>query len=127
MPKIVLGKTPKNFKPFPVKFTLPDGTDDQIVVTFKYKTRSQFGAFLDTLFATAGESLPTTDKVDFETAYKRGGDKAVSHLSQIIDAWDLADDITPATLAALHDQAPAAAVAMTAAYSAACTEGRLGN
>lgn len=127
MPKIVLGKTPKNFMPFPVKFVLPDGADDQIVVTFKYKTRSGFAAFLNTLFADAGEVSPAGEKVDFEALFKRGGDKTVSHLSQIIEAWDLADEITPATLAALHDQAPAAAAAMTAAYSAACTEGRLGN
>lgn len=127
MPKIVLGKTPKNFKPFPVKFVLPDGTDDQIVVTFKYKTRSQFATFLNTLFANAGEPIPTDDKADFEALFARGGEKTVSHLSQIIDAWDLSDDITPKNLAALHDQAPAAAAAMTSAYSAACTEGRLGN
>ena len=127
MPKLVLGKTPQNFKPFPVKFTLPDGAEDQIVVTFKYKTRSGFAAFLNTLFADAGETQPADDKIDFEALFKRGGDKTVSHLSQILAAWDLADDITPATLAAMHDQAPAAAAAITAAYSAACTEGRLGN
>lgn len=130
MAKLILGKTPKNFKPFPVKFTLPDGEEDQIVVTFKYKTRSEFATFLNALFQAAPDAPPAAtadDKIDFVELFKKGGDKTVAHLSQIIEGWDLSDEITPATLATMHDQAPAAAAAMTSAYSAACTEGRLGN
>lgn len=128
MPKLKLGKTPENFKPFAVKFVLPDGEDDQIKVTFKYKTRSQFAVFLNELFAEAGEQKPDADaKVDFEALFAKGGEKTVSHLSKIIVEWDFADPPTDANLAALHDQAPAAASAITAAYAAACSEGKLGN
>lgn len=129
MAKLILGKTPKNFKPFPVKFTLPDGEEDQIVVTFKYKTRSEFASFLNTLFQAtpdAPQAAPD-DQVDFVELFKKGGEKTVAHLSQIIEDWDMAEAVSPVALAALHDQAPAAAAAMTSAYSAACTEGRLGN
>ena len=126
MAKLVIGKTPATFKPFNVKFTLPDGEADQILVTFKYKTRSQFAAFLNELFQEAGEEK-TDEKVDFEKLFAKGGEKTVSHLTKIIADWDFAEKPTADTLRALHDQAPAAAAAMTSAYSAACTEGRLGN
>ena len=128
MAKLILGKTPANFKPFNVKFTLPDGEDDQIKVTFKYMTRSQFAAFLNELFAEAGEAKPDSEeKVDFEKLFAKGGEKTVSHLSKIIADWDFAEKPTAENLRQLHDQAPAAAAAMTSAFSAACTEGRLGN
>jgi hypothetical protein len=128
MAKLVLGKTPEFFKPFNVKFTLPDGTEDAIKVTFKYKTRKQFAAFLNELFAETGETKPEGDaKVDFEALFAKGGEKTVAHLSKIISEWDFAEPPTRETLASLHDQAPAAATAITQAYSAACTEGKLGN
>ena len=127
MAKLVLGKTPANFKAFDVKFTLPDGTEDAIKVTFKYKSRSQFAAFLNELFQEAGEEKTTDEKIDFEKLFAKGGEKTVSHLSKIIADWDFADPATPENLRVLHDQAPAAAASMTSAYSAACTEGRLGN
>lgn len=128
MAKLVLGKTPEAFKTFPVKFTLPDGEEDRISVKFRYKTRKQFAAFLNELFNEAGEAKPESDeKVDFEKLFAKGGEKTVSHLSKIIVDWDFAEKPTAETLSQLHDQAPAAAAAMTSAYSAACTEGRLGN
>lgn len=128
MARLVLGKTPATFKPFNVEFTLPDGEEDKILVTYKYMTRSQFAAFLNELFKESGEAKPDTDeKVDFEKLFAKGGEKTVAHLSKIIADWDFAEKPTPDTLRQLHDQAPAAAAAITERFSKACTEGKLGN
>ena len=127
MPKLVLGKTPATFKPFNVKFTLPDGEEDQILVTFRYKTRSQYAAFLNELYNEAGEDKPVDDKIDFEKLFAKGGEKTVMQLSKIIADWDFAERPTADTLRALHDQAPAAAAALTTYFSQACVDGKLGN
>ena len=127
MPKLVLGKTPATFKPFNVKFTLPDGEEDQILVTFRYKTRSQYAAFLNELYNEAGEDKPVDDKIDFEKLFAKGGEKTVMQLSKIIADWDFAERPTTDTLRALHDQAPAAAAALTSYFSSACVDGKLGN
>jgi hypothetical protein len=50
MPAAVkLGQTPKHFAPFPVRFTMPDGQDAVIRVTYNYRTRKQYAQMVDTL------------------------------------------------------------------------------
>ena len=110
MAKLILGKTPTNFKQITVKFTGPDGEEDQIKVTFKYKTRTQFAAFLNKLFAQ-GKDAPKVEatELDFVELYKKSGDKTVEQLTEIIAEWDFAEPPTAESLRQLHDQAPAAA------------------
>ena len=127
MAKLIIGKTPVNFKPFNVKFTLPDGEEDQILVTFRYKTRSQFAVFLNELYNETGEDKPADDKIDFEKLFAKGGEKTVAQLTKIIADWDFAEKPTADTLRQLHDQAPACAAALTASFAKACTDGLLGN
>jgi hypothetical protein len=126
MAKIKLGATPKTFKAFPVKFTLPDGEAGQITATFKYRTRAQFGQMLNDMFADAGEAR-TEDKVDFKGLFEKMGDKNADHLMASIEAWDLDTDLSRDALLQLSNEIPAAAAALMAAYNTACTEGRLGN
>ena len=127
MAQIKLGKTPKTFKPFAVKFPMPDGSEGTITATFNYRTRTQFGQFLNGVFSDAGEEAPSDGKLDFETLFAKTRDKNADHLLQALGAWDLDDEVNRANLQALADELPAAAVALMAAYNAACTEGRLGN
>lgn len=142
MAKVILGARPKVFAPFPVKFTMPDGTEGVISVTYKYRTRSEFGQMLDSILEaanvtpaepvvhTALEGAPTS--VDpLLGIYERIGvqtrDANVDHLLLSVEAWDLPQPMTRETLVQLAEEVPAATIAMMAAYHRACTEGRLGN
>ena len=128
MAKITLGTTPKTFKRFPVKFKLPDGEEGIINVTFKYKTRSGYGEYLNAMFKASGEEAPASNAdVDFVALYKKTGAKSAEKLVEAIDSWDFEYPLTAETLAQLHDEIPSALAALAGALQGACTEGRLGN
>ncbi len=90
MATIKLGNKPKTFKAFPVKFTMPDGETGAIKTTFKYRTRSEYGAFLNDLYNSADTEKPQDgEKLDFESLFAKGGEKTVKKLIEAIDDWDV--------------------------------------
>jgi len=127
MTKIILGKTPKTFAAFPVDFPMPDGTTGEIKATFKYRTRTQFGEFLNKIFADAGEEQVSDGNIDFEVLFSKTKDKNADHLLEALDAWDVEQPLNRESLQSLANELPAASVALMAAYNKACTEGKLGN
>lgn len=127
MSKVTLGKTPKTFKPFAVKFPMPDGTEGSILATFNYRTRTQFGQFLNQVFSDAGETPKPDEKPDFESIYAKSKDKNADHLVLALAAWDLDEPLNRESLQALADELPRAAVALMTAYNGAAVDGRLGN
>lgn len=127
MSKIKLGARPKNFKPFPVKFLLPDGGEAVILVTYKYRTRTEFGQMMNAMFADAGAERKDGEKVDFEKLFQQMGDKNADHLLDSMEAWDLDFDLSRESLLQMADEMPAGPVALMEAYRNACIEGRLGN
>lgn len=127
MTKIVLGKTPKTFKPFEVKFPMPDGTEGVILATFNYRTRTQFGQYLDSVLNDAGEEPSSDIAPNFELIFGKTKDKNADHLLLALNDWNLDEKLTREALQNLADELPAAAIALMAAYNAACTQGRLGN
>lgn len=127
MAKITLGAKPKTFKKFPVKFIMPDGTNGQIQVTFKYRTRAEFGAYLNDLFKSSEQPRGEDDKLDFVKLFANTTEKSVEQLLDAIDSWDFEYELSKQTLAQLGDELPVVLSAIGAAYNAACTEGRLGN
>jgi len=128
MTKIILGKTPKNFAAFPVTFTMPEGMEGTIEATFKYRTKTQFGEYLNKIFSEVGEEPPSDGNIDFEVLFNKTKDKNADHLLEALEAWEGIDaPLNRESLQALANELPAASIALMAAYNKACTEGKLGN
>lgn len=127
--KVTLGARPKTFKSFDVKVTMPDGDEGIIPVTFKYRTKSEFGKWMDEAIAIGKDDVKSqpADEFSWEKFYEMNTDAAVDQVLSAVDSWGLDIPFTPATLKKLGDEMPAAISAMLAAYGGACREGRLGN
>ena len=61
---IKLGNRPKHFKVIEVAVTLPDGTEGVIPVTYKYKTKAEFGAWQDAIVASAAPQSASSSMID---------------------------------------------------------------
>lgn len=129
MAKIKLGACPKNFTAA-VKFTLLDGSEAVINVTYRYRTRQQFGAFLDEVFAENGVTRPAEGEAAgslVEAAYAAGNEKIARQIMRAAEGWDLDEPFTEANVQALVNELPAAAGAIVATYEKAIKDGVLGN
>lgn len=125
--KIKPGQRPASFKAIPVTFTMPDGTEGGIECRFKYRTRTEFGQFIDRLFDEAGEERPADDKFSMERLMEKTRAKNAEYLLDALDGWDLDEPISLELLTQIADELPAAVTAMMEKYRAAAVEGRLGN
>lgn len=141
--KIKLGNRPKTFKGFDVSVTLPDGEECAIPVVFKYRTKKEFGKWMDEAIATAkktheaseseksaasnegGEAPP--EEFSWEKFYEKNTHAAVDQLLGAIDSWGLDIPLARGALEQLGDEIPAGVSALLSAYGAACREGKLGN
>lgn len=128
--KIKLGSRPKNFKR---KITVPmlDGSTGAIEVSYLYRTRSEFGAFIDELFESGGVKPASASEEDVRFSLKsvldQSRDKNADYILKIVDGWDLDEDFGRAAVVQLCDELPGAALAIIEQYRTAITEGRLGN
>jgi len=123
MTKITLGKPPKTFAPVTVRFPMPNGTEGVIEAVFKYRSRKQFGEFLRDTFKVDEPA----GQMDLAGVMAASVDKNGAYLADVLESWNLDEKLTPESAAQLADELPAAAKALMEAYSAAVTEGRLGN
>lgn len=127
MAKITLGKTPKSFKRT-VTVDMLDGTKGSIECEFKYRTRTEFGKFLDGIFKDAGVTATDTDeKVVIADVMAKTRDTNADYLIQVLDGWNLDDDLNKANLQQLCDEFPGVSNAIMETYRVAVTEGRRGN
>jgi hypothetical protein len=140
MAKIILGKRPQNFKRT-VNFTQVDGTPGTMEVTFKYRTRKEFGDFADGIvdgmkaeaeaqleavreLAMAGKPIPELTQGDI---IERDLARDAKYVAGCVDAWNLDVPLSDDAIAQLADEVPAAIGAIALAYREASIEGRLGN
>lgn len=127
MASIKLGARPKTFKRV-VTFPMIDGTTGSIEVVYKYRTRKEFGEFIDGIMAAAGEQK-AADDAPFSMAAlmeKTAGANA-DYVLQVAEGWNLDEPLNHATVEQLSDEIPAAVSAIMETYRIAVTEGRLGN
>lgn len=125
--KIKLGSRPKSFKCV-VKFPLIEGGDGAIECTFRYRTRKEFGEFIDRMVEAAGGKSKTEDeKFSMADLMERTAGQNAQYIMDVIDGWNLDEELSLNSVQQLSDEYPAAAKSIMEAYRAAIVEGRLGN
>jgi len=124
---IKLGARPKNIVRT-VTFPLPEGGEGHISCTYRYRTRIQFGEFVDALMAKSPVGRPdyTDPAVNTKLQQSLIASNA-GYLINALDGWDLDEELNVANLERLADELPGAVMAIMEDYRAACCEGRLGN
>jgi hypothetical protein len=145
MTKIKLGAAPKKFSK-DLSFPMLDGTVGTMQVIYKYRSRSDFAAFVDAIVANikadgeaqiaaskekiaAGadaESVLTYGLSETEMAQKKGA-KQADFIMGIVEGWNLDVPFDRAAVEQLVDELPLAAETIVRSYREAITEGRLGN
>lgn len=127
MSKVKLGNRPKAFTKT-VKFDMLEGGKGSIDCTFKYRTRTEFGEFIDGLVKESGVQVEADDgKFSMTDLMEKTAGSNAQYLLKVLDAWNLDEDLTLANAQQLADELPAAAAAIMETYRLAVTEGRLGN
>lgn len=130
MAKIVLGKRPQNFKHL-VTVALPEGGNGAIEMTFTYRTRTQFGEFLDGILADAKVQAASAQADDvtisLAEALAKTCDQNADYIMRIAEGWNLDAEWNRANVEQLCDELPGVAMAIINTYRTAIAEGRLGN
>ena len=136
MAKIKLGNRPKTFK-HTLRVALLEGGEGEIEVVYKFRTRTQFGEFLDNLFNTAKVELKDQSEdevtVSLMQALAKTRDTNADYIMQVMEGWNLTDEdkqpveFSRENVAQLCDELPGVAMAIINTYRSAITEGRTGN
>lgn len=129
MAKITLGARPKTFKRL-VKFDMLDGTEGAVEMIYKYRTRKEFGAFIDEIMEGAKAAPTPEDGGAFSMAAlmeKTAGANA-DYILRVAEGWNIdGREFTRENIEQLCDELPGAAAAIMETYRVAVSEGRLGN
>lgn len=124
--KIKLGARPESFKRT-VTFPLVEGGEGAIEVSYKYRTKTKFGEFIDRLFADAKEERPADGEFKMADLMAKARDKNAAYLLDVMDGWNLEEPLNRETAEQLCDEIPAAATEIMEVYRQAIVEGRVKN
>lgn len=125
--KITLGNRPKTFIKA-VTFPMLDGTTGSIEVAYKYRTKKEFGLFIDDLMTAAGVTTRDPDeKFSMAALMEKTTDSNADYVLKVIESWNIDTPLSRAAVQQLSDEIPAACIAIMETYRLATTEGRLGN
>lgn len=124
--KIKLGTRPESFKRT-ITFPLIEGGEGSIELEYKYMTRSEFGAFIDEIFAQAKEEVPEDGQFSMEALMEKTKDKNAAYILKIAKGWNLDVPFNRESVEQLCDELPAAATAAMETFRSAIVDGRLGN
>ncbi len=130
MATVKLGTRPKTFQQL-VSIPLHEGGEGTIKAVYRYRTRTEYGRFIDELMEAAqvklaGESQAEV-KYSLELALTKTVAKNADYLMQIMDGWNLEQDFTLENVRQLCDELTGAAAALIHRYGQVIEEGRLGN
>jgi hypothetical protein len=138
MAAIKLGQRPASFTRI-VKFPMVDGTGGALDITFKYRTRTEFGSFIDGLVSKAQAAQSADDQtavqntanpadaLNMERIMSKSSAANADYLMQVVDSWGLDEPFNLDNARVFADQYPGACLAIMETYRAAVAEGRLGN
>jgi hypothetical protein len=122
--KIILGKRPAEFKRN-VSFPMLDGSTGSIEIRYRYRTRKEFGQFIDSLMAAAGETKkPDDEKFSMADLMEKTAGSNASYIMDVVSGWNLDEELTHDNVQQLADELPAAVNAIMENYRVSVTEGR---
>ena len=126
--KIKLGNRPKSFKRV-VTFDMLEGGKGSIECIYKYRTRSEFGVFVDALMEAAGakDQQPEGEKFSMRELMERTAGSNADYILDVLEGWNLDEDLSKPNVQQLSDELPAASIAIMETYRTACIEGRAKN
>lgn len=126
--KLTFGNPPSTFKKEVVASIFgEDGELTQVKfdMTFKYRTRSQYGELMDEYLAKSQAPLEGDVTVKGVVDTKNSFD--VEAILKMAEGWSLADPFDKDSLTRLSDTYPAVIAEITEAYRSAIMEGRIKN
>jgi hypothetical protein len=144
MAKVTLGKKPETIT-HTVNAKMIDGTDAELKMVYRYRTRKQFAALEDETEAIRREAMESATKMeaDFAAAAQAGQEPAhltnaaiadramaiqVELVRKVATGWNVdGKPFDEKNIEAFLDRYPGAGAAILTEYRACILEGRLGN